>query len=1007
LADAGCGKTELAAQLTSSDGERPAGVLLHGRDLPAGGSLDDLAHRVVIQGTQVSTMEALVAAVDAAGQRARRRLPIVVDALNEAEDPRDWKALIASLHEMLRRYPYVLAVCTLRTAFDKEALPPDVERLQIAGFADDALEAIGRYFRHYRIEPADAELPGFLAHPLTLRLFCEVTNPQREHIVGVEAMPTSLTALFDRYLEQAVERIVDLAPTQRRYYEQDVRSAIDEIGAALWATRLRSLDVTALRRRLHDEERPWNESIIRALEQEGILAHDPADGLSVRNVAVAYDALAGHLIADALLSQHGRVGLEDWLNAPATIAALTGSHPDRHPLGDDAFRALVGLVPRRLHRQQLWQLLKGPARTEALIGAAALESTYLDSESVKELSALAAGTPTGLGDLLYRLWHTRGALRHPLNAAFLDAVLRSMTVADRDLRWTEWIRRNEDDVLADLQGLEKRWRKLPRRLPADRLRATWVMWTLTSTAREVRDQATRALYWFGRGDAEALFSLTLDALAVNDLYVPERLLAASYGVVMARQMPDSTFAGHLKAYLLGLRDVLTGATAVHPTSHWLAREYVRGTATFAKTYYADSVPEGLELAGTIPFRAGPQVDPIPSDDPRADDVDSTLQMDFKNYTLGRLFKDRSNYEVGHHGHQAAVAHVRGTVWVLGWRQGVFGAIDKHIAQTQGRGFRHDRAKIERYGKKYGWIAFFTYAGLLCDNGQLSANERLSDVDIDPSFPEPPSSAPFDLPDWARSTPADDRRWIRRGIVTVPEELLSRPAIGILSGPWIVVGGNLSSVDQTPGRRVSGFLSALLVAAGDAERLVETVRAGEHHGHWDLTAYHADYYTFAGEIPWSPEFAHEGEKGVPADLYRRTAMARDGSQLEVEILAHRYMWEPHHSTLNRANGALVPSQTFSKAFDLRGVAQSFGQMLPDGTMGVVSLGAPRRFDGNLLYLRRDLVVKYAAGRTLIWLVWGEREINSYPSQAPSWLIKVHRDLANVWMCVRKGDELVGA
>lgn len=42
LADAGCGKTELAAQLTSSDGERPAGVLLHGRDLPAGGSLDDL-----------------------------------------------------------------------------------------------------------------------------------------------------------------------------------------------------------------------------------------------------------------------------------------------------------------------------------------------------------------------------------------------------------------------------------------------------------------------------------------------------------------------------------------------------------------------------------------------------------------------------------------------------------------------------------------------------------------------------------------------------------------------------------------------------------------------------------------------------------------------------------------------------------------------------------------------------------------------------------------------------
>jgi len=53
------------------------------------------------------------------------------------------------------------------------------------------------------------------------------------------------------------------------------------------------------------------------------------------------------------------------------------------------------------------------------------------------------------------------------------------------------------------------------------------MWNLTSTLQELRDQATRALYWFGRGDPGALFDLNIRALTINDLYVPERLLAAS------------------------------------------------------------------------------------------------------------------------------------------------------------------------------------------------------------------------------------------------------------------------------------------------------------------------------------------------------------------------------------------------------------------------------------------------------------------------------------------------
>jgi hypothetical protein len=539
VAEAGCGKTELAAQLTSSLNNRPPGVLLHGRNLGANDSLDDLANSVVIRATAVPGIEALVAAVDAAGQRAHRRIPIVIDGLNEAEDARRWKGFLAVLDQVLSRYPYVLVVCTLRSAFADEALPAGTFRLEIPDFEQDTGQAVRRYFDYYQINPADAELPWeLLRHPLTLRLFCEVTNPKRERPVGVEAMPGSLTGLFDRYIEQASERIAELAPRSWRYYAQDVRKALDEIGWALWDSRARSLDFGDLRKRLGEDGRPWNESIVRALEQEGVLLRTLERGSTVDQVTVIYDALAGHLAADAILARHGRMGFERWLTESATVGAFAGPPHERPPLAGDTLQALIGLLPRRLHRQQLWPLLPRSLRNNALLGAADLEATYLDSETVGELSALLRQRLPGPRDLFDRLWHTRSSPTHPLNSDLLNTVLRPMSVAERDIRWTEWVRQREDLLVKDLGRLEERWRTLGPRSQSDQLRAQWVMWTLTSTAKKIRDQATRTLYWFGRGEPAALFWLTLNGLGVNDPFVTERLLAASYGVAMAHQLPD-------------------------------------------------------------------------------------------------------------------------------------------------------------------------------------------------------------------------------------------------------------------------------------------------------------------------------------------------------------------------------------------------------------------------------------------------------------------------------------
>ena len=70
--------------------------------------------------------------------------------------------------------------------------------------------------------------------------------------------------------------------------------------------------------------------------------------------------------------------------------------------------------------------------------------------------------------------------------------------------------------------------------------------------------------------------------------------------------------------------------------------------------------------------------------------------------------------------------------------------------------------------------------------------------------------------------------------------------------------------------------------------------------------------------------------------------------------------------------------FSEAFGLRGIPQTFDQQLSDGTWASKTLRAPIGYSGDLLYLREDLVRKYAKGRKLIWFIRGETNITGYDS-----------------------------
>jgi hypothetical protein len=894
--DAGYGKTQLAAKLASLAESRPAGMLLFGRQLRSRDSLDDLAARVSVNGRRVETFEALLAAVDAAAARSQCRLPIVIDGLNEAEDPREWKSLLAQADLLLKKYPSVLLVCTLRSAFVSRSIPSSLrESVDLDGFGEDVEAAIRTYFDHFNIEAGDVDLPlERFDHPIALRIFCVVTNPSREPGVRLVGRAPSLNAMFDGYLDDVANRIETL--TSSRISATDVHTALRVLGLELWSTDSREVSEVRVKDLFGDTYRRWDETILNALQGEGVLIRQTAqelnpeqrspvtsgaaDGQEGLVVAAAYDLLAGHIVASAM-AETGGAAFATSLTTSGVEAKFIGESAEVHPLALDIFDALVFVLPQR-GLGHLWEHVQG-----ILLEAALLRATELAPEDVNDVTVAAweqnlptlAGRPT----FWARLRSVRAIPQHPFNARFSDGILRRVSVADRDLAWTEWLRSSiqpylrqqpgtDAHAMDDLRLWTTRWRETDERTEADALRARWFMWMLTSTVRELRDAATAALYWFGRGDAGSLFELAAGALEINDPYVGERVIAAAYGVTTAHQQRDDEFGHQLRTYLEALLAAVAGDAPTAPTFHRLIRYYIAGTFEFARIYYPDAVP-ALAVDG-IGFFDGQLPEPLFEGNERYDEVERTIHMDFGNYTLGRLFDDRDNYDYEHEGHRKATAQVLGVVYDLGWRKDRFSSVDNTLGHM---GADRSPNRVERYGKKYGWIGLSLVTGMLNARGDLVYN---LEVDIDPTFPQISPPLPLSIPTWVRPTPADDRDWLINGIVRVPDNLMHTQTLAGFEGPWVLVHAEISAKDGRTGRGGYGLFNTVAIAPSDLASFMVRWEHDEHPGR-DLIELPKAYYLFAGEIPWHKRMVTSGEDIAGTGMRPVERDEDDG-------------WEDHHA-----------------------------------------------------------------------------------------------------------------
>lgn len=1013
LAGAGQGKSELAVRLTQPDGDFPGGVLLLGKNLHARQGLDDLVAAFKIAGQPPGSFERLAEAVDAAGQRAGQRLPIVIDGLNEAEDPRVWRDELARAQELLQAFPYVLLIVTLRDEFAPMCLPEDLPSVEHRGFDMDRQVALDTYFRHYRIDATDVELPlEFLQHPLTLRIYCEVANPTRAQLVGVEALPNSLTALFDEHFKRVAARIADLAPSTHRIHQDEVQEALLKIAGHLWEHNARSMEFQEARSAIN-QGAPWDQSMLCALESADVLIRT-SQAAEDQGVAFPYDLMAGHLQARYLLT---KPELASWLrSAEAEGLFQHGPYQSSHTFGRDVLQALVSLYPSYRQGRQLWQDLPDSLQQIAVLMTVQSDPAHIRRETVERFGHYMAASQEFSKAAFGWLRRTRAARGHPYDVSFLHGVLAGWSNTRRDLWWSDWLLREADTIEEDLKSLAARWEAA---VPDERdiRRARWVMWTLTTTSRHMRDLATKALFQFALARPAEYFRLAIDALGISDPYVPERVLAAGYGAALSTWSDPNACEMRTALPQVAPQIVATmfHPDAPHPSWHALLRQYALGIIALARQIDPGCIAHEDASFLVAPFVHLPSpFDQLPAYEEAAieEAADSAIRMDFGNYTMGRLIPDRANYDDEHPVYQQVRRAVVARMLQLGYDPEQFDPVDHG---TPSRSRMHEPGKIDRFGKKYGWIAYFEMWGTRHARGLLDEDRdgRPSDADIDPTFPPEARTLALPTGELFAGELNDIGAWIMQGPSPDYRHMLILDQVDGMPGPWVALDGFIEENAPDDDRQVFTFLRGVLVASSKVRTLGQVFDDMEYPGNYAIPEQPEHHYTYAGEMPFKEipgltdaprhvrmdgryrdgtasdddEFEEEDDRYEPDQQPRVGERGWGSGGVPVELPVQQYCWESYHSALNTAGTTSLPSTALCEGL---GLSFRAGQWDLHDTRGAASIyrqvsrenaANDKRVTGWICFLRADLLERYLQenGMSLVWLMWGERGLHHRASR----------------------------
>ncbi|MER6562093.1 hypothetical protein ABT300_31015 [Streptomyces sp. NPDC001027] len=666
LGEAGQGKTHLLVDSTrrALEAGRPA-VTVFGELMAAEDPLTEIARQLGL-GDVPHTV--LLQALDAAGAASDTRFLLMIDALNDAEEPSRWRSRLPQLWAQAAPYDHLAVVVSCRSSLKDVVLPADVSARHVPctehpGFAGHEVEALESYLQKAPSAlPRTPLLAPAFSNPLFVKLYCESLEALPENQRGIAARTQHRSAVFNSFLEHRAHQI-HLA-LRLDAGERVVQSAVQELARQMGKAGREVLPQQQVREIIAPfaaHLTRWPDTLLGQMVVHGVLASErfhTVGGQPEAGYGFGYQAFSDDRIVDAMLAEHSAE-----VKAAASSGVLAPGSRLRAWLevaSPNLVEAATVLLAERTGRELIDLLGAGQdadardghgGRSRFALYVSLVRTLALrDARSVSERTAVLleqAADEFDLGPMVLeaRLGVT-AQTGHLLNADHLHRTLCARAPADRDATWGLAIY----DVL-DRSGALHRLLRWAEQLPAPqhlrpsqttaasswtprragssvtaaahqppepevvRLVATTLVWTLLSSNRFLRDRATKALVQLLLGYPAVLTALLdrflhTDARAVGDAYVFERLAVVAHGVT-ARTRAST---GHQTAVLADVAACLLD----HVYGDVTSPAHASGNALLcdaASRVIRDAFEAGLVSAGDAARCAHPHACPEPGQAP--------------------------------------------------------------------------------------------------------------------------------------------------------------------------------------------------------------------------------------------------------------------------------------------------------------------------------------------------------------------------------------------------------
>ena len=913
--EAGQGKTHLFCDASKRAFEigQPSVVLFGGRM-----SGRDVWSEVAKQlGLEHVGSEYLTGAMQAAAEASNAPFLLLIDAMNEAADPRAWQEELPALLAEVDQNPWISVGVSVRSSYRRIVLPnsglTDVAEIEHTGFREREIEATERFFRTFGLEqPRIPLLEREFTNPLFLKLYCQ--SLKGLGLSAPMAGSAHMSEVFEWYLKYKEERIVSrlrLDPASR-----PVVSAIDAFSEALANENLEYLDyerceqvINKIAPHLHE----WPNTLFGQLLSEDVLTRDATwEGKEV--VRFTYQRFADYKVFSTFL-----VSLDRDQNRLRHV--LKPGSPLRNRIlsaPPGRIEALSVQLPEQFNIELLdaarWKLKphKRCQWNEAFVRSISTRRPSAVSKRTRELLQHIQ-RHSGLNiHVLETLLTVAPQPEHPLNANALHNNLQKLPMPKRDVTWSipTYFEFNSGSALDRLIRWSGRGPYPEYPDEVIELAAIPLIWTFTSPNRRMRDYVTKCLSSLLSERLSVLSSLILKFDGCNDPYVIERLAVVSHGAVLCGGSSNP------KAAVTIAEELTKVASAETQIPNIITRDAVRGVYewcmqqgliddaqyAFVLPTYGSAPPKNtrteIELKREYHNRTHNGVKAVW---PYARLFDSVFTDDFGCYVIDSKLRNFSRIRLSSvrrsHGVEEWYPAMKARCWIfervlsLGWKPELFHEFDsERVGHWAGRGAH----KIERFGKKYQWIAFREFTARVADNFQMTDGGdyqgpwQFFGRDIDPTLPPPPIERVEDDsirlkttfpqtkvalwsppgPRYHRNDPTagDDWGTLKDDIPKFEELVRSKDDEGIR---WVVLRAHFDW-DERPSegehwwsRRRRSFWSQVyswLVHPTDQPKLVKYLQCHSLIGQWMPEGLENTDAAYLGELPWAETATFDEQSG---------------------------------------------------------------------------------------------------------------------------------------------------